>query len=417
MKRNYWIIIIVIIVLIAVLWYAFKGKATSENIITVPVKKGEFIVSVTTTGELEAKNSVKIYGPTGLRKLRVYKVKVNDLIPEGTIVDSGDYVAQLDKSEVLDKLKDLENEVEKAKSQYIKTKLDTTLQMRKLRDNLQDLEYTIREKKIEVEQSKFEPPATQRQTKIALEKAKRNLEQAKRNYKLELKKAEANMQEVLVNLSQKERKLANTKKVLDDFTIYAPQPGMVIYERTWEGTIKTGSTINVWMNVVATLPDLSKMVSKTYVNEIDISKVEKGQEVEIEIDAFPGKTLSGTVTDVANIGQKMRNTNTKVFEVKIEVNETDSVIRPAMTTKNEIITETFDDVIHIPIESIFTKDSVNYVFVKNNGRIKKQQVITGASNENEIIVKKGLDSDEHVCIAMPSNADNLKLQKLQKEEE
>lgn len=416
MKRNYWIIIIVIIVLIAVLWYAFKGKTTSENIITVPVKKGEFIVSVTTTGELEAKNSVKIYGPTGLRKLRVYKVKVNDLIPEGTIVDSGDYVAQLDKSEVLDKLKDLENEVEKSKSQYIKTKLDTTLQMRKLRDNLQDLEYTVKEKKIEVEQSKFEPPATQRQTKIALEKAKRNLEQAKRNYKLELEKAEANMQEVQVNLSQKERKLANTKKVLDDFTIYAPQPGMVIYERTWEGTVKTGSTINVWRNVVATLPDLSEMVSKTYVNEIDISKVEKGQEVEIEIDAFPGKSLTGIVTDVANIGQKMRNTNTKVFEVKIEVNETDSVIRPAMTTKNEIITEIFDDVIHVPIESIFTKDSVNYVFVKNNGKIKKQQVITGASNENEIIVKKGLNSDEHVSIAMPSNADNLKLQKLQKEE-
>lgn len=417
MKKIYWIIILCVIVLIAILWYAFKGEATGENIITAPVKKGEFIVSVTTTGELEAKNSVKIYGPSGLRKLRVYKVKVNDLIPEGTIVDSGDYVAQLDKSEVLDKLKDLENEVEKSKSQYIKTKLDTTLQMRKLRDNLQDMEYTVKEKKIEVEQSKYEPPATQRQTKIALEKAKRNLEQAKRNYELELEKAEANMQEVHVNLSQKERKLSNTRKVLDDFTIFAPQPGMVIYERTWEGTIKTGSTINVWMNVVATLPDLSEMVSKTYVNEIDISKVEKGQEVEIEIDAFPGKTLSGSVTDVANIGQKMRNTNTKVFEVKIEVNETDSLIRPAMTTKNEIVTETYDDVTYVPIESIFTEDSVNYVFVNNNGKVIKQQVITGASNENEIIIKKGLDTDDHICIAMPSNADNLELKKLKKEQQ
>lgn len=391
-----------------------KGEKSNEEIIAVPVKKGEFIVSVTTTGELEAKNSEKIYGPPGLRKLQVYKVKINDLIAEGTIVDSGDYVAQLDKSDVLDKLKDLENEVEKFKSQFIKTKLDTTLELRRQRDELQNLKYLMEEKKIELEQSKYEPPATIRQAKISLEKAERDYGQTKRNYQLELKKAQANMAEVQASLDQNERKLSNTTKILDDFTIYAPQSGMVIYYRNWEGTVKTGSTLNIWDNIVATLPDLSEMISKTYVNEIDISKVQKNQIVEITIDAFPDKKFNGTVKEVANIGQKMQSSDAKVFEVKIQLEDNDSILRPAMTTKNQIITDVFEDVIYVPLEAVFSKDSTNYVFRAKGNRLRKQQVITGKSNENEIIIEKGLKVDDMVSLISPENADDMDIEPLDK---
>src|SRR5690606_2594225 len=98
------------------------------------------------------------------------------------------------------------------------------------------------------------------------------------------------------------------------------------------------STMSSWDNVVATLPNLNEMISKTYVNEIDISKVKTGQKVQIGVDAFPDRKYTGEVTEVANIGEQMRNSNAKVFEVRIRVNEFDSILRPAMTTKNTIIT-------------------------------------------------------------------------------
>ena len=68
---------------------------------------------------------------------------------------------------------------------------------------------------------------------------------------------------------------------------------------------KVGSSISPWDNVVATLPDMSSMISKTYVNEIDVSKVKTGQKVDIMVDAFPEKTYTGTVTSVANIGEQL----------------------------------------------------------------------------------------------------------------
>ena len=81
---------------------------------------------------------------------------------------------------------------------------------------------------------------------------------------------------------------------------------MVIYKREWGGDKrKVGSEISPFDPVVATLPDLSSMISKTYVNEIDVSKVKVGQRVRLTVDAFPEKSYSGVVTSVANIGEQL----------------------------------------------------------------------------------------------------------------
>jgi len=112
---------------------------------------------------------------------------------------------------------------------------------------------------------------------------------------------------------------------------------MVIYYKEWGGDKrKVGSSISAWDLTVATLPDLSAMNSKCYVNEIDISKVKAGQKVRISVDAFPEKKYTGVVTYVANIGEQLPNADAKVFEVTIKVNEYDPILRPAMTTGNLI---------------------------------------------------------------------------------
>jgi multidrug efflux pump subunit AcrA (membrane-fusion protein) len=309
-------------------------------------------------------------------------------------------------------MKDQELDVEKYETQLTKTRLDTTLELRNLRDDLINLEYGLEEKKIQLEQSKYEPPATIRQVEIELEKAERNFNQAVKNYQLKLQKNEANMQEVLAQLAKARRKYDDMAKVLEKFTVFAPQAGMVIYKRNWDGQKKgIGSQISPWDNVVATLPDLTNMMSKTYVNEIDISKVKTGQSVTIGIDAFPEKEFSGEVTSVANIGEQLPNTNVKVFEVMIEVNEFDSVMRPAMTTKNIILTDLIDSVVFVPIECVHTQDSISFV-VKGN---RKKQVVVGKSNENEIIIRAGLEEGEEIYLVPPEGYKDFNVKRLKPE--
>lgn len=410
MKRKHYIIIAsVLLVLILILIFR-PGKTDSLKHLTTKVEKGEFEILVTTTGELQAISSVDIMGPLELRNsrsLRIREIKIQDLVPEGTVVDSGDYVGDLDRSEIGTSLKDLEDDLETTESKYLMTQLDTTMQLRELRDQLINLKFTMEEKQIVLDQSKFEPPATIRQAKIDLEKAQRAYEQASDNYSLKVQQAKASMREAAINLDQAKRKVDQIKNVINKFTIYAPQSGMVIYKKEWSGQKrKVGSTINPWDLAVATLPDLSVMNSKTYVNEIDISKIKVGQEVRIGVDAFPEKKYTGQVVEVANIGEQLQNTDAKVFEVLIGVDQSDSIMRPSMTTSNQIITNVYDEVLYLPLEALHNEDSISFVYTKSN---RKQVVVPGESNENYIIIEQGLNQGDEVYLSIPENAEKFKL--------
>jgi len=409
MKKKYYIIIATVLVVI-IAYAVFRPKGESLKLLTVKVEKGEFEILVTTTGELQAKSSVDIMGPSELRNsrsIRIRNIKIQDLVPEGTVVDSGEYVGELDRSEVGTSLKDLEDELETMESQYLKTKLDTTMQMRELRDQLVNLRFTMEEKQIVLDQSKFEPPATIRQATIDLEKSQRSFDQANDNYSLKDQQAQANMREASINLDKARRKVEELKNVISKFIIYAPQSGMVIYKKEWSGQKrKVGSMINPWDLTVATLPDLSTMNSKTYVNEIDISKVKAGQEVRMGIDAFPEREYTGQVIEVANIGEQLQNTDAKVFEVIISVDQSDSIMRPAMTTSNQIITNIYDDVLFLPLEAIHNEDSLSFVYTKSN---RKQIIVPGEVNENYIIIEQGLNEGDDVYLSVPENAEKYKL--------
>jgi hypothetical protein len=393
------------IILILLIWYFSRPDEILGTTIEVEAKAGEFVIDVTTTGELDARSSEKIMGPNsmGLRNARIWQLNIEDIVPDGTVVDSGDWVATLDRSDLENKIKDQELEVEKLQTQFLKTQLDTTMTLRAARDELVNLHYSLEERQIVVDQSIYEPPATQRQVKIELEKAMRTYNQAVENYELKSQKADADMQEVTTNLTKAQRRLDEYIELKNEFVVMAPKSGMVNYKKGWDGKKQgVGSQVSTWENVVATLPNLSAMNSKTYVNEIDISKVNVGQLAEIEIDAFPGKKFSGQVKEVANMGEQLQNSNAKVFEVMIYIDGFDSILRPSMTTKNRIITEVIESVVYIPIECVHANDSITYVY-RNS---KKQQIIPGKSNETDIIIKAGLKAGDKVYLQPPSNAED-----------
>jgi HlyD family secretion protein len=409
MKKKIIISISAFAVLV-IIYFAFGSSEKNKNTpqFTKPTN-GVFEVVVTVTGELKAQNSEDIEAPTELRgrSFRISDVKIQDLIPEGTVVDSGAYVATLDRSALSNRLKEIEDELEKSQQAYLKTQLDTTLTLRELRNTLVNLKFDKEEKQIVVDQSKFEPPATQRQAKINLDKSDREYSQAVYNYSLKRDQAQASMKEVAINLEKNKREKQDMLNILDKFIIHAPKPGMVIYYREWSGSKrKVGSTVSPWDLTVATLPDLSVMNSKTYVNEIDVSKVKKGQKVRIGVDAFPEKKYNGEVFEVANIGEQLPNTDAKVFEVEIRVDGFDPILRPSMTTSNQIVTNTFEKVLSLPLETIHAEDSLSFVYTKKG---KKQIVVTGDMNENYIIIEKGLKPDEEVYLSIPEKPETFEL--------
>jgi HlyD family secretion protein len=411
MKRT--IIITGIIAVVAIIILIAVSKASSKKDIGnlyAESQRGQFDIIVTTTGELQAKNSTDIFGPefTQSRNIRAMDIKITDMVAEGTEVKPGDYVATLDRTTFDNNLKD---ELERLTTQETNLEmkiLDTAVTLSNLRDNIKNLRFTVEEAEITLQQSKYEPPTTIRQAEIALDKATRSLDQAIRGYSLRVEQAKSDMRNIKNNLAEQHQRVNDLETVLAKFIIKAPSAGMIIYKRDRMGAKrKVGSSISPWDNVVATLPDMSSMISKTYVNEIDVSKVKTGQHVEIMVDAFPEKSYTGTVTSVANIGEQLPNADAKVFEVNIDVDGSDPILRPSMTTGNKIITKTIDDVIFIPLESVQTgADSIPFVYLKNGN---KQIVVLGESNENNVIVEQGLEPGVQVYLSTPEDPESFKL--------
>lgn len=389
------------------LFFILKGSGGSnaEEII-VDVTQGEFVVDINTTGELEAKNSTEITGPTGLRNYRVYNVTIQDIIDEGTYVSKGQYIARLDPSELNNRMKDYELRMEEGKSEYIQVELDTTLQLRGARDNLTNLEYSVEERKLILEQSQFEPPATIKQAEIDLEKAKRAHTQAVESYQIKKRQLAARMREVSIDLRQDRLEYEGMQDLLRQFTITAPEEGMLIYRKGNDGRpMKEGSQISAWDPVVATLPDLSSMNSNTYINEVDIRKVSVGQTVEVGLDAFPDKTLTGTVTRVANVGEQRPNSDAKVFQVTVELDQVDTDLRPGMTTSNKIYTQVIDDAISVPLEALHSfQDSITYVFKNIGMNYQKQEVKVGSTNADQAQILLGLTTADDVFLSTPSGS-------------
>lgn len=397
------------VVLLLITYFIFGGDKNSEaSTIMAQVKKGQFRVEIETTGELEAKSSVKILGPSQLRNFQIWQVTVQNIINEGTVVKKGDWVATLDPSEFQTKFAAKQIELDKASSRFNQTQLDTTLQLRQSRDELINLKYAVEESTIVLEQSKFEPPATIKQLEINLDKSKRAYQQALDNYKIKKNQNIEKMREVAAELRKVQTEYDGMTKVLESFSVMAPEDGMVIYQKHWDGKpIKAGSRIDMWDPTVATLPDLTVMMSKTYVNEVDVRKVQKDQTVEIGLDADPDKKLQGTVTSVANVGEQRPNSDAKVFEVMVEIKGTDPTLRPSMTTSNKIVARVLDDVLFIPLESLHTQfDSVTYVFKRDGINTVKQEVIVGETNANDAVILGGLAADDRIYLSIPAGMDS-----------
>ncbi|MCF7801147.1 MAG: efflux RND transporter periplasmic adaptor subunit [Candidatus Marinimicrobia bacterium] len=407
-KRQIIITALVLVGLIISAWYFNASEETQVENIEVTPSVGPFRVTVTTAGELQAKNSIDIQGPTNARRLRIYNMKILKLIPEGTEVDSGDFVAELDQSELRSKIEESQLAIDKAESQFEQAQLDCTLSLANARNDLVNLTYALEERRLYMEQSKFEAPSIIRQAEIDLDKAHRSLKQARENYVTKVRQSEAKMREVEAELSKRKNELRDLLELEQQFTIYAPEKGMVIYVREWDGTkITEGSQVSAWRPTVATLPDLSVMESVTYVNEVDIQKIKKGQPVEIGLDADPDKNLTGLVTSVANIGEQRPNSDSKVFEVRIEIDKADSTLRPAMTTSNTIIVAGVDSALYVPLECLHAQDSLSYVFRHNSGGWVKQQVEVGLINEDNAVIVSGIEPTDKLMLSVPANSDAM----------
>ena len=413
-SRRFLIALAIVVLAVPAVWLMARTKGPTDSSVVARVTKGDFSVTVTSTGELRAPKAVKIMGPANLQQAEQYSpIKISMLQPEGTIVKEGDIVATLDRAQIAQKMTDVTLAMQKADADMESASLDSALNLSKAREDMRTAVLTLEEKKLAKDQSQFEAPSVKRLAEIDYDKALRMLRQDSMDLHTKTEQAIAKMKGINSDLERQKNKMQIIKDVMDAYTVKAPSEGMLVYIRDWSGKkIATGSTISPWDPRVATLPDFTVMESQLYVNEIDVRKIEKGQSVLVTLDADPTKKLKGTVTEVANSGEQRPNSDAKVFEVIVNIERPDTTLRPGMTTGNSVQTFTSKNVLHVPLEAVLNEQNVPFVYHRTGGTVVKQEVERGAMNDDEVIITRGLQEHDEVLLSPPANKDKLPLMRL-----
>jgi HlyD family secretion protein/macrolide-specific efflux system membrane fusion protein len=185
-----------------------------------------------------------------------------------------------------------------------------------------------------------------------------------------------------------------TKRVAQDHLSYtritAPIGGTVIVRGIEPGeAVIPGAQSTFDGKSLLTIADLSKLLVKVNLNQIDVAKVAVGRKATLTLDALPGHTYEATITKVAPASQKVAGKDQEVFPVEALLAEPDGLVKPGMTADVRVHLDSKPNVLVVPLEAI----------VKDSGKSFVTKVTTdakGKETQEKVEITPGLRNDHEV---------------------
>lgn len=266
-------------------------------------------------------------------------------------------------------------------------------------------EQAVREKTMMV---KYGHPRKQKELESAIVAAERDLETVKKQSVAKLADREAARESAEARLQLEEQKLLKLQKQIEKGRILAPVDGMVVYSQAgnrWSGRepIQEGTTVYERQEI-ATIPRAGGMIAAASLHETLLEDVGVGQRCTISIDAIPGEEFGGVVAFVALLpdsGRWFSDPNKRVYKADISIDHTVDEMRPGMSCSVEILSEVLEDVLYVPVQSVFMDAGAPVCFVRAGGEAERREVEVGRDNARWVVVEKGLREAEVVLLSPP----------------
>ncbi|MDB2525448.1 HlyD family efflux transporter periplasmic adaptor subunit [Mariniblastus sp.] len=416
------------------------NKATiGADAITFTAFKGTFISSVNEVGDIGSSSNIEIRCRVKSRGKE--GVAILDLVPEGTKVEEGDFLCQLDDSLLKEELTERKIVVAKDKSDVIKAKSQLEAaesklaefaggrylqQVKKLKADIfvaeeklnRANEQYVHTKKLSLKG--YALPSQVTSDKSALDIARENFSLANgelqiyENYSrereedelnAEIKQQEAQLEASQFRLDLSQQREAEYLRQVESCRITAPQAGTVVYandsdRRDSSIVIEKGRSIRDGQEIFY-LPDPTKMQVNAKVSDSKINKVKVGQRVEIRVDTAPETPIAGIVRRVSSFPLPRRYYQAPIeYEVFVDITESSPLIRGGLRGKVEIFVEQQENALMVPVSSLVLRGKDTYfVIVKTPaGTIEPKSVSIGSNNDKFAVITKGLSAGEEILV-------------------
>ena len=180
---------------------------------------------------------------------------------------------------------------------------------------------------------------------------------------------------------------------LDDTALTAPFDGVIAAVNVAEGE-------EVGQGAPVTIIDISRYKVTVTVDEVDVARVQPGQQVEVLIDALGAPALAGTVLRVSPQARSDREVTS--YDVEVEVDPAGRPVKPGMTASATIVVEKIDDALSVPAQAIRQEDGAAVVTVvtADGGKttLATRPVQAGATIGDRVEIRGGLSEGERVLV-------------------
>jgi HlyD family secretion protein len=185
--------------------------------------------------------------------------------------------------------------------------------------------------------------------------------------------------------------------------ITAPAAGVIIGRGVEKGeTVVGGTSAFGGGTELFTMADLSTLLVKAAINEVDIGKVKRGDRVALTVDAFPGDTAEGVVRLVPPAARQQERV--RVFDVEIEVTGGPRVLRPGMTANVRISGPVRTETLRVPVEAVLLREGKPVVYKLGGSGPQPVPVTLGLSDLYYVEVLNGLAAGDSIALEDPMAA-------------
>jgi HlyD family secretion protein len=332
----------IVVVLGAVVYANVRFKRnTGIEVTTEAIKKRRLEAIVNASGKIQPKRDVNISADTMGR--------VTDLaVDEGYRVTKGQFLLQIDPRNLRTAVQRTEASLQAARSQV--EQLRVSIESAKVALKQAEENYTR-------QQNLWKGGLT---TREALERADNELKARQ----TDLRQQEQQLRTQELRMESESATAASARYDLSKVRIESPITGIVTRRNIEEGETVVIGTMNNAGTVLLTIADMSVIQAEVEVDETDIPSVKIGQPAKVTIDALPGQTFTGKVTEIGNspiqtgTQQQQSSTQATNFKVIVTLDKEIAEVRPGFTSTAEITTAVRDNAVSVPIQATTVREMV-----------------------------------------------------------
>lgn len=375
------------------------GDDNPSTVPTYEVNTQRFSIEINADGEIEAAESQKIIAP-GRRPMMLAW-----LADENTHVNEGDVIARFDAERITRDKNEEEFAVRKLQQDIINSQASQTQE----KQDIKSEQNFIEEEFAFVDRFAIDDLRIYSQLDIIDTLQNRDFLEAKDSFLAwketsVLEQHDSAMSVLDIKKQGHQSKLQQYLSALKQLEVTAPYSGLLVYVKDRRGEKPAVGNTVFPGSPIAEIPNLENLQARLYVLADDAIDLANGQNVDIQLDAFPNKTFSGELSSVAAFPREIKRGNPiKYYELTASINDQDTtILKPGRKLSATIRVTQPMDTIAVPLQSIIYEQEQSFVYLQTGNEFSKQPVTTGRKNLYFIEITSGLTLNDAIALSAVS---------------